>query len=318
MGQAIREGKGRMLGYAGIIILLLLPLGLPRFLVYTVSLIMLFGLLATSNNFALGFGGIYQLHHCVFYGIGAYGAAVVLTKTGISPWIGFVAGPVVAAILSLVMGLICVRLSKLYFGMLQIALGSLAWAVIYRWRSFTGGEDGIHGIPVPDLISSSTGAYYFTFLVVAASMFVIYKILKAPFGIALQGIRDNPVRSEMIGVNVRRHQLAALIICGFFAGVAGVLFVVVDSSVFPGMMFWALSMEVVIMCLLGGWLTFMGPMVGAALIISIRTFVSSYTEYWSLILGIILMAVIFFLPSGILGYVMGKFAGKLDKQPAKR
>ena len=107
-----------------------------------------------SNNFPLGFGGIYQLHHAVFYGIGAYGTALVITKSGLSPWLAFLIGPLVAAALSLVMGLICIRLSKLYFGMLQISLGSLVWAIVYRWYSFTGGDDGIHGISVPDIISS--------------------------------------------------------------------------------------------------------------------------------------------------------------------
>jgi branched-chain amino acid transport system permease protein len=302
--------KGSLIRYGSLLLLLLLPLFLPRFYVYVASVIIVSGLLATSLNFALGFGGLYQFHHGVFYGIGAYATAIVLTKTGLSPWIGFAVGPLAAAALSLVMGLICIRLSKLYFGMLQISLGSLVWATIYRWRGFTGGEDGIHGIPVPDLISSHTSAYYFALIVATISFLVIYRILKAPFGSVLQGIRDNPVRSSMIGVNVHRHQLIALIISGFFAGVAGVLFVVVDSSVFPDMLFWTLSMELCIMCLLGGWLTFLGPLVGAGAIVLIRTFVSTYTDYWSLVLGIILMLVIFFLPDGILGYVYKKLRQK--------
>jgi branched-chain amino acid transport system permease protein len=298
--------KGYILKYGWFVLLLFFPLLLPRFYIYTASVIIVSGLLATSLNFALGFGGIYQFHHAVFYGIGAYATAVMLTKTGLSPWVGFLVGPLVSAVLSLVMGLICIRLSKLYFGMLQISLGSLVWATVYRWRGFTGGEDGIHGIPVPDLVSSYTSAYYFALLVSAACFFVIYRMLKAPFGSVLQGIRDNPTRSSMLGVNVRKHQLVALVIAGFFAGVAGVLFVVVDNSVFPDMLFWTLSMELCIMCLLGGWLTFLGPLVGAGAIVLIRTFVSTYTEYWSLVLGIILMLVIFFLPSGILGYISEK------------
>jgi branched-chain amino acid transport system permease protein len=317
MGHAFSQEKGLIWGSVLIIILLAMPFALPRFYLYTVSMIMLLGLLATSLNFALGYGGIYQFHHCVFYGAGAYATALMLAKTGISPWVGFIVGPVVAAILSFIMGLICIRLSKLYFGMLQISLGSLVWAIIYRWRGFTGGEDGMHGIPLPDVLTSGTGAYYFTLIVSIASFFVIYTMLKSPFGSALQGIRDNPVRSEMIGVNVKRHQLAALVISGFFAGIAGVLFVVVDNSVFPDMMFWTLSMEVMIMCLLGGWLTFMGPIVGAGLIVVIRTVVSGYTEYWSLILGIILMIVIFFLPDGVLGYFAKKFKRKTDIQMVK-
>jgi branched-chain amino acid transport system permease protein len=273
-------------------------------------LILLYGLLATSLNFVLGFGGIYQFHHCVFYGVGAYGAALMLTKTGFSPWVGFVVGPLVAALVSLILGLICIRLSKLYFGMLQISLGSLVWAVIYRWYSLTGGDDGIHGISVPDIISNANGAYYFALIVTSISFFVILKILRSPFGSVLQGIRDNPIRSEMIGVNVKRHQLAALVISGFFAGVAGVLFVVVDTTVFPDMLFWTLSMEIMIMCLLGGWFTFMGPILGAALIVLLRTFISTYTVYWALCLGIVLMIIIFFLPNGVLGYFQEKFKPK--------
>ena len=127
-------------------------------------------------------------------------------------------------------------------------------------------------------ISSYSSAYYFTLIVAAVCFLIIHRMLKAPFGSALQGIRDNPIRSSMIGVNVRIHQLVALVIAGFFAGVAGVLFVVVDSSVFPDMLFWSLSMELCIMCLLGGWLTFFGPLVGAGTIVLVRTFVSTYTD----------------------------------------
>src|SRR5208337_1684537 len=150
------------------------PFGLPRFYVYLIALIVTTGLLSTSLNFVLGFGGIYQFHHAVFYGAGAYAAAVMIMKLDYSPWIGFVAGPLVAAFLSLVIGLVCIRLSKLYFGMLQISLGSLVWVIVYRWYSLTGGDDGIHGIPVPDLISSGSAAYYFTLIVTLICMYVTY------------------------------------------------------------------------------------------------------------------------------------------------
>lgn len=295
-------GRKTLILIGGLIILALLPLILPRFYVYTAAMVLLYGFCATSNNLALGFGGIYQLHHAVFYGVGAYAAALMMMKTGLSPWLGFIVGPLVAAVLGLVMGLICVRLSKLYFGMLQISLGSLVWVIIYRWYSFTGGDDGIHGINVPALISSTTGSYYFTLIVTAICMYAMYRIIKSPFGSVLQGIRDNPVRSQMIGVNVRRHQLVTLVLAAFFAGVSGTLFVAVDTTVFPDMLFWTFSMELVIMCLLGGWFTFMGPMLGAAVIVALRTFVSTYTIYWTLVLGIVMVLVIFFLPNGILGW----------------
>jgi branched-chain amino acid transport system permease protein len=317
MATGVLSGKGRIWWIVALVVLCLVPLVLPRFYVYLLSIILLYGLLAMSNNFPLGFGGIYQLHHAVFYGIGAYGTALVITKSGLSPWLAFLIGPLVAAALSLIMGIICIRLSKLYFGMLQISLGSLVWAIVYRWYSFTGGDDGIHGVSVPDIISSYQGAYYFTLVITGVCLYIMYRILKSPYGSALQGIRDNPVRSAMIGVNVKRHQLLALIIAGFFAGVAGTLFVVVDNTVFPDMMFWTLSMEVVIMCLLGGWLTFLGPMLGAAMIVLIRTFVSTYTVYWALVLGIIFMLVIFFLPNGVLGWIVGLFKGKTNLAEVK-
>ncbi|HSB07531.1 MAG TPA: branched-chain amino acid ABC transporter permease [Thermodesulfobacteriota bacterium] len=306
MAKAI-QGKAPWLILAIFVLLLLVPMVLPRFYVYLLALIFVTGLLATSLNIVLGFGGIYQFHHAVFYGVGAYGAAIMITKLGYSPWLGFIIGPLLAAFLSLVMGAICVRLSKLYFGMLQISLGSLVWAIVYRWYAFTGGDDGIHGVSMPALIAHPKGAYYFTLLITGACLFVMYRIIQSPFGSTLQGIRDNPVRSEAVGVNVKLQQLIALVIVGFFAGVAGVLFVVVDNTAFPDMLFWTLSLEILIMCLLGGWFTFLGPMLGAAILVVLRTFASTLTEYWTLIQGIILILVIIFLPEGVLGYLNKKF-----------
>ncbi len=302
MLRNILSGKGHLLAYIGIASLLLPPFFAPRFYVYLMSLVLLYGLFATSLNVVLGYGGIYQFGHAIFFGAGAYGSALVITKAGLSPWLGFIAGPIVSALLSLIVGLICIRLSKLYFGMLQISLSFLLWVIICRWQDFTGGDNGIIGIPVPDIISSPNNAYYFTLLATAASLFVAHRIIRSPFGSLLQGTRDNPVRCEMIGVNVRAHQFAALIVSGFFAGVAGVLFVVVNNAVFPDMLFWTLGMEAMIMCLLGGMHTFMGPMLGAGLIVVLRTLITSYTVYWGLCLGIVLMAVIFFLPDGVLGH----------------
>jgi len=286
---------------------LILPLFVSRFYIYIFALIFVTGLLATSLNIVLGYGGMFQFHHSVFYGVGAYGFVLMLTKTDLSPLFAFIVGPIVAALISLIMGLICIRLTKLYFGMLQLALGSLIWATVFRWYSFTGGDNGIHGIPLPSIISSTSGAYYFTLIITAICLIFMYLIVNSPFGSVFQAIRDNPERSEAIGVNVKLHQLIGLMIAGFFAGVAGILFVTVEGSVFPDMMFWTFSLEILIMCLLGGWFTFLGPMFGAAIIVSLRTFVGIYTEYWTLILGIVLMLLIFFLPEGVLGYFVERF-----------
>lgn len=290
-----------------LVILLILPLILPRFYVYILALIFVTGLLAMSLNQVLGHGGMFQFHHAVFYGVGAYTVALMLTKTSLPMWIGFIAGPIVAAGFGLLIGWFCVRLSRLYFGMLQISLGSLVWAIVFRWYDFTGGDDGIHGIPMPSILSSLNSSYYFVLIISVICLIVMYLIFKSPFGSTLQAIRDNPERCKAVGVNVRRHQLIGLVIASFFGGVAGALFVVVERSVFPDLMFWILSLEILIMCLFGGWFTFMGPALGAAMIVGLRTFVGIYTEYWTLILGVTLMLLIFFLPQGVMGYFQEKF-----------
>jgi len=245
---------------------------------------------------------LFQFHHAAFYGVGAYTTGLILAKTSWPWWIGLIAGPVAAAMVGLLIGMFCVRLNRLYFGMLQISLGSLVWAIAFRWYSLTGGDDGIHGIPIPELISSLKGSYYFVLIVLGVSLILMYLIYKSPFGTTLQAIRDNAERCAAVGINVRRHQLMGIVIATFFAGVAGVLFVIVEGSIFPDLLFWVLSLEVFIMCLLGGWFTFAGPILGAAAIVSLRTFVGTHTDYWTLILGVILILLIFFLPDGIMGY----------------
>jgi branched-chain amino acid transport system permease protein len=288
--------------------LFFLPPILPRFYTYILALIFVTALLAMSLNLCVGHGGLFQFHHAVFYGVGAYTAALFLTKTALPSWVGFAAGPIISAVVGLLIGWFCIRLTKLYFGMLQISLGSLIWAIVFRWYGFTGGDDGIYGIPLPAFIDSTDSRYYFILVFFIICIAVLYLILKSPFGTTLQAIRDNPERCEAIGINVRRHQLVAIVIATFFAGVAGVLFVVLEGSVFPDLLFWVLSLEVLIMCLLGGWFTFAGPILGAAITVSLRTFVGAYTEYWTLILGVILILLIFFLPEGVMGFVLNKFS----------
>ena len=290
-----------------LIVLLILPTILPRFYTYIIAVIFVTSLLAMSLNLVLGHGMIFQFHHGVFYGVGAYTTALMLSKTSLPMWLGFVAGPIAAGVAGLLIGWFCVRLTRLYFGMLQISLGSLIWAIAFRWYSLTGGDDGIHGIPMPSLISSLNSAYYFILIILVICLVALYLILKSPFGSTLEAIRDNPQRCEAVGVNVRRHQLKAIVVATFFAGVAGVLFVVLEGSVFPDLLFWVLSLEIFIMCLLGGWFTFAGPILGAAIMVSLRTFVGIFTEYWTLILGVILILLIFFLPEGVMGYFLERF-----------
>jgi branched-chain amino acid transport system permease protein len=312
--KALFSLKTTLTGLVLLALLLLAPQFLTRFYIYMGALIFAIALLATSLNLVLGFGGMYQFHHAVFYGVGAYAFALTATKSGLPLWFGYLLAPVCSATLGLLMGLITVRLNQLYFGMLQLSLGSLVWAITYRWYAFTGGDDGIHGVPLPDLISSSSGTYYFNLIVTAGCLLLMYIVVNSPFGRTFQGIRDNPERCEAIGIHVHRQQLVGQVIAAFFAGVAGTLFVTVEGSVFPDLMFWTLSLEILIMCLLGGWFIFLGPALGAVIIISLRTFVGIYTEYWTLVLGIVLMLLIFFLPEGVLGLFLHKHAPVVNKE----
>jgi branched-chain amino acid transport system permease protein len=304
------RGKTLWVYAAVVAVLVFLPLFLPRFYTYILALIFVTALLAMSLNTVVGHGGLFQFHHAAFYGVGAYTFALTLTKAGFPIWLCFLCAPVAAAAAGFLIGWFCVRLSSLYFGMLQISLGSLLWAIVFRWYNLTGGDDGIHGIPMPDFISSTSSAYYFILFFFVLSLVIMHFIHQSPFGKILRATRDNPARCSAVGINVRRHQLAAIVIATFFAGVAGVLFVVLERSVFPDLLFWVLSLEIFIMCLLGGWFTFIGPVLGAAIIVGLRTFVGAYTEYWTLILGILLILLIFFLPEGVMGFLLERFKGK--------
>jgi branched-chain amino acid transport system permease protein len=293
-----------------LIILLALPPFIPRYYTYILTLIFVMALLSMSLNMVVGHGGLFQFHHGVFYGVGAYAFALTLVKAKLPMWLCFAVAPIVAALFGLLIGWFCVRLTQLYFGMLQISLGSLLWAITFRWYGLTGGDDGIHGIAVPSFLSSTTNAYYFVLLFFVLCLIFMYLIFKSPFGTTLQAIRDNPARCSAVGINVKRHQLMGIVIATFFAGVAGALFVILERSVFPELLFWVLSLEIFIMCLLGGWFTFAGPVLGAAITVALRTFVGAYTEYWTLILGCLLILLIFFLPEGVMGFVEQKFGGK--------
>ena len=307
MFTGIIETRWLVIALVILALLFVTPFIAPTFYTYIINLIFVTAILAMSLNLVLGYGGIYQMHHAAFYGVGAYAAALGITKLGLPMWLSFISAPIFAAFIGLVIGWFCIRLTRLYFGMLQISLGSLLWIIVLRWSSFTSGDDGIHGIRLVAPLDTINGAYFFNLVVALVCLVALYLIVRSPFGATLQAIRDNAARCEAVGVNVRHHQLAAIVMAAFFGGIAGVMFVVLERSVFPGMLFWSFSLEIFVMCLLGGWFTFAGPIVGAALVIVLRTFASRYTEYWTLLLGVMLILLIFFLPEGIMGFVASRF-----------
>lgn len=294
-------------------VLLVLPIFLSSYPVYLLAGIFEAALLAASLNFILGYGGLLQLSQATFYGVGAYAAALILTKTNLSFWVVLVAGPFTAALFALVIGWFCVRLRQLYFGMLTLALGQLVWALVDRWYNFTGGDNGISPIPLPTLLATPQGGYYLALVVMALSLAVMYWLIRSPFGLTLRAIRDNPLRCAGLGVDVRRHQLTAFVVSGLFGGLAGVLHVVVAGSVDPSLLEWSKSAEVLIMVLLGGLATFAGPAVGAAILVVLSMVLGAYTGYWLLVLGVVLVLLAIFVPQGIVGFVEARKGKAVDK-----
>lgn len=308
----------RLIALVGLVLFfVVLPSFLSSYSLYLMATIFATALLASSLNLILGYGGLMQLHHAVFYGVGAYAVAILMTKTSLPFGLAVLAAPFVAASVAFLIGWFSVRLRGLYFGMLTLALGQLVWAVVYRWSALTGGDDGIHAIPVPEAFTSLTAGYYLTFGILVLSLVVLFAIVKSPFGLILTAARENSPRTGSIGVNVKRHQLVAFVISGFFAGIAGVLYVMIDRSVSPALLYWNKSAEVLIMCLMGGMGTFLGPSLGAALLVILSMVVGIYTEYWLLVLGLVLLVLVLFLPQGILGFLFSKFQASRPKEVAQ-
>lgn len=301
---------GLGLAITGILLLLVVPTMLTQYYVYLLATVFTTALLATSLNLVLGYGGLLHLHHSVFFGVGAYTVAIVMTKTSWPFAVAVLLAPLFSALIALVIGWFCVRLRGIYFGMLTLALGQLVWAIVYRWNALTNGDNGIHAIPVPEFLTSINSVYYTTLLVLVLALVILYVINKSPFGLTLLATRDNPVRSESVGINVKRHRLTAFVIAGFFAGIAGVLFVLVERSVAPSLLFWNKSAEILIMCLMGGLTVFMGPALGAGILVLLSMIVGLYTEYWLLVLGLLLLILVLFLPQGILGYLVEIYGKK--------
>jgi branched-chain amino acid transport system permease protein len=284
-------------------LLALLPLSDSRFYLFLGTDILIMGLFAVSLNLMLGYTGLVSFGQAAYFGIGAYTCALLMKKASLAfPW-AFLAAPLAGAAGALIIGFFCVRLTQIYFAMLTLAFSQIVWAIVFKWNSLTGGDTGLIGINFPQYLDSSTRFYYFTLVVVVFSLFILRLIVNSPFGRMLTTIRENPERTEFIGINVKLFQLIAFMISGAFAAVSGALFGIFNHSLFPDLLYWPQSAEVLIMSILGGMYNFFGPLVGAAVMLYLRMAVTSKTQYWPLIMGTILALLLFFFPGGILGFL---------------
>ena len=249
-----------------------------------------------------GYMGKLSFGHAAFFGLGAYAAALVITKTNLPFLVMIPVAVVVTGIIGIIVGFFCVRRSGMYFSMLTMGFGQLLYVVVFKWYSFTGGDDGIQGIPIPAVLELTKCHYYYILIMVALATFLMWRILHGPFGYVLRAIRDNTVRTQFNGVNVVRVQLVAFVIACIFAGFAGALFAPFNRAVSPQLLDFTSSAQPVNMTIIGGQYTFFGPVIGSAIFSAIQTLVLEYTYYWPFVIGVILIATILFLPGGVVGF----------------
>jgi len=288
--------------------LVALPWVAPYFYLFIATEILLLGLFAASFNLIFGTTGMLSFGHAAFYGAGAYATAMSLLWLQWPLLACLVVSVLVAMALALVIGALCVRLNEVYFSMLTLAFGMMVFGIAYQWRSVTGGSDGLTGFQVQDLglglslnLANPQVYYYLVLALVAAASAALYRICQSSFGLTLRAIRQNPERVAFCGLNVRRYRLAAFVIAGGFAGLAGGLMAPFLHIASPELLHWAVSAEAVLMSILGGAGYFLGPFLGAALFVLLRTWITSITQAWMLVLGVILALMVMFLRHGVLG-----------------
>jgi branched-chain amino acid transport system permease protein len=310
-------------GVLAMVAALLVPALGSRFYTFVATDVAILALFAVSLNLLLGYTGLVSFGHAAYFAIGAYTCGLLMKKLAVPFLLAFPAGGLLAAVFALVFGFFCVRLTKIYFAMLTLAFAQIVWAICFKWNDVTGGEQGMPEIPYPDLewmarlpglgdFRTSDHFHMVTVVLVALSLWVLRRIVGSPFGRLLTTIRENPERAEFIGVDVRRHELIAFVIAGFFAGLAGSLFGIFNRGVFPDFAYWPKSSEALIMTILGGMGHFWGPAVGALVLLVLNQQITSYTEYWPFVLGSILVVLLFVFPGGIVG-ALATLAGRLRR-----
>jgi len=301
-----------------------LPFLAGKFTIYLAMRIMLLGIFAVGYNLLLGQTGLLSFGHGAFYAAGAYGLGLFGVHVSTHPLLGVVAGVAAAVLLALLVGYLCVRHTEIYFAMLTLACGMMAFSFFWNAREITGGDDGLigimrapvslfGGIAIP--IAKDGQFYFFVLFFFALSLWAAHRIRQSPFGLALAGIRENARRSEFAGVPVRRYRLAVFALSGAFAGLAGALEALLESNARPFMAHWTHSAEPVLVSLLGGLSSLAGPLVGSAIFVAMREIIQRFTENWMLWFGIVLLVIILGFRGGVVGTVSALF--RKDAAPGK-
>ncbi len=278
--------------------------------------VFIWSLFAVAFNLLMDYGGLISFGQAAYLGIGGYTAGWSLKYISWMPFYGaLIAAPIGGALAALLIGYFCIRRTHIYFAILTLAFGHIVYLIAFKWYDFTGGDNGLIGIPVPEWILDPTFSNYYKFVLVIylVAIFLLWRIVNSPFGKTLMAIRENDVRADFVGIDVQRYKLYAFTIAGAFSGLAGALIMINERSVYPDLAHWTQSTQVLLMTLLGGVYTFFGPIVGAFLLLTLDADITAdYPEIWQLLLGAILVIVLFALPGGIVGFIQERDINSTD------
>lgn len=282
-------------------VLALVPIVTSGYALVLLTDVLVFVIFAVSLHLLLGPAGMVSFGHAAYFGLGAYGAGLLVLRYEAPMELALLAAPLLALTGAAVFGWLCVRLSGIYLAMLTLALAQIVWSVVYQWDSVTGGSNGLVGIWPAEWLASRPAYYFLALVVCALSVGALWRIVGSPFGQALRACRDSPLRSEAIGINARAQQWAAFAIAGTFAGVAGSLYAFSKGSISPETLSVPRSVDALVMVLLGGVQTLVGPVLGAALFTWLEDSVSREVAYWRAGIGAVILLLVLALPHGIGG-----------------
>lgn len=291
------------------VLALLLPWVVGPFWIFVGIEVLVFALYAASFNLLFGFGGMLPFGHAAFFGLGAYTVAILVKKAAWFPLLALGAAPVVCACAAVFVAVFCVRLTGIYLGMLSFSFQMLLFTVIFKWDALTGGDDGLSGLVIAGEWGKPASLYYFSLALCTLGLWFLWHLVHSPYGLALQAAKSNPQKGLAIGINVSLHRSVAFVIAGLFAGLAGGLFALANQSVFPGWLDWSASATPIVMTVLGGIQSFAGPIVGAAIYVVLRVVLAGHTEYWAMIMGLLIIAIVMLMPNGVMGFVRGPRRG---------
>lgn len=291
-----------------LIILIFLPLCISSYSLSLLTQVLIFGLLAMSLDILIGYTGLVSFNHASFFGVGAYTVGILATRGLENFPLSMAAGIAASAILALVLSPIVLRSSGPYFLMITLAFGQMVFALAWRWRSLTGGDDGLPGVPRPDLgvpfnLWDNLYFYYLVLIFFIISFFLLWQFVQSDRGKAIMGVRENEARMLALGYNTFILKVIAYTLAGAFSGLAGGLYVYYTGFISPQELNWTMSGLIILMVIVGGTGTLIGPIIGAGIIIVIQNIISSYTERWPLFMGIIFILCVIYARKGVVGYL---------------